>query len=397
MGLGNGYLNSYGRITMRIDISRDMWRKIIIYSLSFTIAILIYTLVSHISDVKNILASLLGILAPFLFGAAFAFLLNKPSNWVEKWLKEQTNMKPRRCRLLAVTIIFVAALLILAGIIAFIIPSLLDSIQQFARNISLYSASYNEFLTGLSQSFGMDSQQTDAMLKQLDLFPALSEALNTYLPKLADMGMDVLRFFMNAFIALASCFYIMLDRDSLLAGCRKMSYSLFSKPTAQYLSLYSKDVETVFEKYIVGNLLDALIVGVATYIGALIAGIPYAPMFAVLIGITNIIPVFGPFLGGVPSVIILFLIKPWYGFVAAIFILVLQQLDGNVIKPIILGDQLGMSSFWILFSVSVGGALFGIAGMFLGVPIFALIYAAVRDFADIRLAQKHIDLDKKAG
>lgn len=382
---------------MRIDISREMWRKIIIYSLSFTIAILIYTLVNHLKQVKDVLTSLLGILSPFLFGAAFAFLLNKPSNWVEKWLESNTRMKPRRRRLTAVAAVFVASILVLIGIIAFIIPSLVDSIRQFAKNLAVYSASYSEFLISLGHSFGLNSAQSEALLKQLDLFPALAEALNAFLPRLADMGMDVLRFIMNLFIALASCFYIMLDRDSLLAGCKKMAYSLFSRSTAQYMSMYSKDVQNVFEKYIIGSLLDALIVGIATYIGALIADIPYAPMFAVLIGVTNIIPVFGPFLGGVPSVVLLFLIKPWYGFISALFILILQQVDGNVIKPIILGDQLGMSSFWILFSVSLGGALFGIAGMFLGVPVFALIYAAVRDFADLRLQERHIDLDKKAG
>lgn len=120
-------------------------------------------------------------------------------------------------------------------------------------------------------------------------------------------------------------------------------------------------------------------------------------MIALIVGVTNVIPVFGPFIGAIPVIIILLLINPISALVFAIFIFILQQCDGNIIKPLILGDKLGMSGFWILFSVTVGGALGGVVGMFLGVPIFALIYAAVHDYIQIRLQNKKIVIDDKAG
>jgi len=211
------------------------------------------------------------------------------------------------------------------------------------------------------------------------------------------MGMDVVKFLMNFLIAMAAAAYILLDKEKLLMGLQKLNYSLFSTDAANYLTLYSRDVQHVFEQYIVGNLIDSLIVGLITYVGCLLMGFPYAPMFAFIVGVTNVIPVFGPFLGAIPVIIILLLIKPWYAVMFAIFILILQQIDGNVLKPIILGDKLGISGFWILFSVSVGGSLFGILGMFLGVPVFALIYAGIRDLAEMRLKEKNIHLEEKAG
>ena len=382
---------------MRIEISRDMWRKITIYSVSACFSILIFTLVNHLPGVMDFLGKGFDIIAPFLFGIAFAFLLNRPSCWMEKWFSMHTNLKVRNCRLFAVMVVFFGALLCVVLIFAFIIPSLVDSLRQFGKNLTVYSNSFSSFVISLSMQLGMTESQANSLLSQIDMFPTLSKAFNEFLPKLADMGYDAVKFLMNTFIALASCFYIMLDKDSLLLSVRKINYSLFSEKAAGYLSVLSKDAQTVFELYIVGNLLDALTVGIITYIGCLVMRLPYAPMFAFLIGTTNIIPVFGPFLGGIPAVVLLFLIKPWYGFLFAVFILILQQIDGNVIKPIILGDRLGISGFWILFSVTVGGALFGVIGMFLGVPVFALVYAAVSDLANMRLQEKHIDLDSKAG
>jgi len=124
----------------------------------------------------------------------------------------------------------------------------------------------------------------------------------------------------------------------------------------------------------------------------LILQIPYAPMIGLIVGVTNLIPVFGPFLGAIPVIVILLLINPISALIFAIFILILQQIDGNVIKPIVLGDKLGMSGFWILFSVTIGGGLFGVLGMFLGVPVFALFYSALREYSNLRLKSKHLEI-----
>lgn len=183
---------------------------------------------------------------------------------------------------------------------------------------------------------------------------------------------------------------MMLDKENLLKTFKTLLFSFISKERANFVTLYSMDAKNVFQQYIVGNLLDSLVVGLVCWLGMVILRIPYAPMIGFIIGVTNIIPVFGPFLGAIPVILLLLLIHPVYAFIFAVFILVLQQIDGNVLKPIILGDKLGISGFWILFSVTVGGAIGGVMGMFLGVPVFALIYEAVTDLTEMRLNEKHL-------
>lgn len=380
---------------MKFEINRDMRRKIIIYSCSLGFAIVLFTLMNHLDDVASFIGRVLSILGPFLFGIAIAFLMNKPMEWFEKQLSQRTRLKPGKCRLSAVLIVFVLLFVVIILGFAIVIPSLLDSIRQFMHSLTDYSSTLGTYLNYLADLLGLSARQSETLITQLDLFPALSKAVQQYLPRIADMGMDVVKFLMNFLIAMAAAVYILLDKEKLLMGMRKLNYSLFSTPAADYLTLYSRDVQHVFEQYIVGNLIDSLIVGVITYIGCLLLGFPYAPMFAFIVGITNVIPVFGPFLGAIPVIIILLLIKPWYALMFSVFILILQQVDGNVLKPIILGDKLGMSGFWILFSVSVGGAMFGVLGMFLGVPVFALIYAGIRDLADMRLREKNIHLEEE--
>ena len=202
---------------------------------------------------------------------------------------------------------------------------------------------------------------------------------------------------MYIMMAIAAAFYILLDKESLVRAVKKINYSIFSKEIANYLTLFSHDAKTVFEQYIVGNLLDSFIVGIVCYFVMLLLRFPYAPMIGFIVGVTNVIPIFGPFLGAIPVIVILLLINPWQSLIFAIFILVLQQIDGNILKPVILGDKLGISGFWILFSVTIGGSLFGVIGMFLGVPIFALLYASLKDLSQIMLEKKNIEINDETG
>ena len=382
---------------MKVEINRDMRRKIIIYSCSLGFAIILFTLINHLDSVMDVISRILSVLGPFLFGIAIAFLMNKPMEWFDRQFRNRTSLEPGKCGLLAVRTVVVLMHLFITLRLSVVVPSLLDSIRQFVNSLTDYSSTLGRYINYLSDAIGLSPSQSETLITQLDLFPSISKAVQQYLPRIADMGMDVVKFLMNFLIAMAAAAYILLDKEKLLMGLQKLNYSLFSTDAANYLTLYSRDVQHVFEQYIVGNLIDSLIVGLITYVGCLLMGFPYAPMFAFIVGVTNVIPVFGPFLGAIPVIIILLLIKPWYAVMFAIFILILQQIDGNVLKPIILGDKLGISGFWILFSVSVGGSLFGILGMFLGVPVFALIYAGIRDLAEMRLKEKNIHLEEKAG
>ena len=169
--------------------------------------------------------------------------------------------------------------------------------------------------------------------------------------------------------------------------------AIMDKDTAMHFEYVNRLTSKMFNSFIFGKALDSLVIGIVCYICMVVMNMPYAPLIGVVVGVTNMIPVFGPFLGAIPCAIILLLIDPIKAIEFVIFILILQQVDGNIIGPYILGDSMGLPTLWIMFAILIGGALFGVAGMFLGVPVFSVIYVLVREWTHERLKQKNIRLD----
>ena len=264
--------------------------------------------------------------------------------------------------------------------------------MTFAQNISDYTENFTHYAYTIANSLNISTQDIQLWTENLRIVETLTDTVTSTLPKLATYSYGFVRGIINFILAVVSGFYILLDREKLIRVIKKLNYSIFNLDTAKGLNFWIIDVKTVFEQYIVGNIIDSTIIGITCYIGTLILQIPYAPMIGLIVGVTNLIPVFGPFLGAIPVIVILLLINPISALIFAIFILILQQIDGNVIKPIVLGDKLGMSGFWILFSVTIGGGLFGVLGMFLGVPVFALFYSALREYSNLRLKSKHLEI-----
>ena len=279
-------------------------------------------------------------------------------------------MKQNNKRLLSIILSFILFLCLIVLFFGTIIPSLIDSSMQFADNFKSYWGNLMDYATGLGQQLNISGQDIERALNETDFFNTVTSTLTRYLPEIANYSYNVIRLIINFILALVSAFYILLDKESLVRGLKKLNYALFDKSMANFITAWTEDA---------------------------ILQIPYAPMIGFVVGVTNVIPVFGPFIGAIPVIVLLLLIDPIYALIFAIFILILQQIDGNVIKPIVLGDQLGISGFWILFSVTIGGGIGGVVGMFLGVPVFALLYAGIRDFSKSRLAQKHIHITDKKG
>lgn len=268
------------------------------------------------------------------------------------------------------------------------IPNLLASVENFASSLGDLSARTESVVYQLSKDFELDYEELITALQSLNLQEKLSGLATKIISNALQYSVSVIHSLTVVVIALAAAFYMLMDKERLLRGIERLVLALTGRRRASFISLYSMDVKYVFQQYIVGSIFDALIVGIICWFGMMILHLPYVAMISFVIGLTNVIPMFGPFLGAIPCGIILFLINPTDCIIFLIFILILQQVDGNIIKPIILGDKLGLSGFWILFSVTVGGSLAGIAGMFLGVPIFALIYEAIKDWVDVRNGQQ---------
>lgn len=382
---------------MHFKITQEMKQKIIVYSTSLIIAILFFTILNKFKDIKQAIQFIITILFPFLLGIGIAFILNNPEKWVENKLLKNVPLQKNHKRILATLIVFILASGFLILFFSIIIPNTVDSVRQFSTNIAVYSDTFISYTKDFAYRMNISEKQVEQMLINFDITKKITSIVTESIPKIASYSYSFVKGFINLILAFVSAFYILLDRETLVKGIKKLNYSLFDKNFANYLTLWTNDAKTVFEQYIVGNIIDSFIVGVLCYVVILFLKIPYTNMIALIIGVTNVIPVFGPFLGAIPVIIILCLIDPLSALIFAIVIFIIQQIDGNIIKPIVLGDKLGMSGFWILFSVTVGGALFGVVGMFLGVPIFALIYAGIHDYITVRLRHKKITVNDKAG
>ena len=191
-------------------------------------------------------------------------------------------------------------------------------------------------------------------------------------------------------IGIIVSFYILGNKEKLNIQAQKIVYALSPKKYIENISNIYHLSSDIFGKYIIGTLIDSLIVGILCFVGMAIFKMPYALLISVIVGVTNIIPFFGPFIGGIPSFLILFIIEPIQALWFALFIFVLQQVDGNILKPKIIGNSIGLSGLWVMFSVIIGGGLFGISGMILGVPLFAVVYLIISDVIHKRLKDKKI-------
>lgn len=383
--------SQYERICMRFfNLKNEVQKKIFIYTTSLVLAILAYLMLSRMNDIGKFIGRIFDILLPFFIGFGIAFLLNGPVMSLETRLRRFRNLKPSTIRLIATIVVFLIFILFVVFAIWVIVPSLFDSISNFIENFSSNAGSFEKAVENLAIKYDLDYSQIEAALAQLNLSATVTNFMQSYMSKIMSYSVNLVHGLYNVVIGIAAALYMMLDKENLLKTFKTLMFSFISKDRANFVTLYSMDAKNVFQQYIVGNLLDSLVVGLVCWLGMVILRIPYAPMIGFIIGVTNIIPVFGPFLGAIPVILLLLLIHPVYAFIFAIFILVLQQIDGNVLKPIILGDKLGISGFWILFSVTVGGAIGGVLGMFLGVPVFALIYEAVTDLTEMRLNEKHL-------
>lgn len=376
-------------VSMKIDFKNSVQRKVFIRSVSLIIAIIAFLTLTRINDIFRFMGRIVSLLMPFLLGFGLAFLLDGPIAWVQNRLVS-LHLKAKTAH--SITTITVVILFVLFIVFALwvMIPSLLDSIQVFIGNLSTYSARLDETLEILAEKYNLDMTQVTDLIRGMNITESINKILQSSMSKMMSYSVNAIHWLSNLVIALAAAIYMILDKQHLLRSMKVLTYTLFGQKNGNFIQVYSMDAKNVFQQYIVGNILDSLIVGFVAWFGCMLFGFPYAPMIGLIIGITNIIPVFGPFLGAIPVILLLFLIKPTDALIFAIFILILQQIDGNVIKPLILGDKLGISGFWILFSVTIGGSLFGVMGMFLGVPVFALIYEGLKDFANLRLKERRL-------
>ena len=370
------------------DETKEMIKAL---AISGSLIVLFYVLINNLKPIASVLMSSLSAMAPFLIGLIFVFLLEPVRRMAEeKWL---VNLKaePRAKRKLAVTIAMVVCLLCLFAFFMILIPQLMSSLRIFIGSFDSYVATLRNMIDSLD---GID-QNVEA---------ALIEALNTTGSKLLEWltgaegglvqilsySVSVLKGVMNFFIGLIIALYILLDEERFKLQIKKLIYGLMDRKRADSTMHLLRLTMRTFNSFIFGKAIDSLLIGFICWICCMVMRMPYGPLISVVVGVTNMIPVFGPFIGAVPCILILLIINPIKALEFSVFILILQQIDGNIIGPRILGDAVGLPTLWVMFAIIVGGAMLGIVGMFVGVPIFSVVYTLVRDYCYGQLKEKDV-------
>ena len=346
------------------------------------------------SLIWNGIKSVCSLLTPFILGFAIAFLLNKPMMFIENRLLGNMKFKHKTKRSISAIVSLLFGAFVVCGFASIIVPQLVRSISTLISNFPGYIADTQKFIDSFINSNGLFKDQANVFLSNDKLLGEISKFVTDLFPQMLQYTYQFGNTLLDIILGIMSALYMLLDKERLLGYCKKITYAIFPREVAKYFHRMSLTSSGIFNDFIVGKAIDSLIIGILCYIGSLIFKFPYALLLSVFVGITNMIPVFGPFIGAIPGIVILFIIHPITALYFALFILVLQQFDGNILGPLILGDKLGLPSIGILFSVCVGGGLFGVVGMFIGVPCFAVIYAALREFVNHRLKQKNLSNDQ---
>ncbi|MDR1329962.1 MAG: AI-2E family transporter [Oscillospiraceae bacterium] len=366
--------------------------------------ILIYLGVSHWRSAMAVLRAIARALAPVIYGLVLAYLLNKPMNFFERRVFRRLGGKnkeraSRRRRAVSVLTTMLITLVLLGGALAMLLPQVYTSVESLISRMPQYFRTALDWIEGVLAHNQELEEVVVGLIGSIEdnltdwLKTTLLEQVNVIVSGLTTGVIGVIRELANLLIGFVIAVYALYHKEIFSAQVKKLLYAVFPRRWATGTVDALRFVDFTCGSFITSKLIDSLIVGVVCWIALTAARIPYAVLISVLVGFTNIIPFFGPFIGGVPPAILLLLENPAKCFIFVIIIVVLQQLDGNVLYPRIQGTSLGLSGFWVMFAILLFGGLFGFWGLLLGVPIFAVIYNGIKRFAGARLASRGLPSD----
>lgn len=366
-----------------------------------TICALIIKAIFSISAVLSLIGTFISMISPFLIGFFIAYLLNPMVVFFEqKFFQKWLHLKQSRwLKLISILLSYIIVFGIIVICLVYIIPQLLDSLLNIQELVTSAQSSYANIIAYIDKFAtkhpDMDISGVQEAAKNLpklvnDIIQNINpkELISQLAPTLISTSLSVISGLANLLISIMVSVYMLLDKNRLQRHATRMIYALFNRETANYISRTITDCNRIFGGFIIGKTIDSFIIGCICLLVMNIIGIPYALLISVIVGITNMIPYFGPFIGAIPGSIILLLINPKAAIIFVIWIIILQQFDGLYLGPKILGESTGLRPLWIIFSITIGGAAAGPLGMFLGVPTFAVFVCLANRFLNHRLAKK---------
>ena len=371
-------------------------------------AILFYMALSYLPALGNMLKKFSRILSPFIWGLVFTYLLTPLMRSMEKHLfyplgKKLYRKNPvgakRFGRVLSVLLSIIVLLAVLTALVYMILPQIYSSIETIITNSPVYLENLNNWFDKVLTDFPALQDFVDKQLGEVNnnftswLTDKVLPQVGSFVTNLTSGVYTVFRTVYNLVIGIIVSVYLLSDLEHFGAAFKRLLYSLFSIETAEKLLEGIRFTDRTFMGFINGKLLDSAIVGLICYIFCAVVQMPYALLVSVIVGITNIIPFFGPLIGAIPSAFIILMVNPFQCLIFIVFVIILQQIDGNFIGPKILGSSVGISGFWVMFSIILGAGLFGFWGMLLGVPVFVVIYTVINNAVERRLRRGDLPVE----
>ena len=368
----------------------------------YALIVILLSLIGHkfITEIDislDAFRQLLTILQPFIIGFVIAYLLNFILKFYEEKVftfKAVSRLNQSMIRKISILCSYLTAGFIFYMFIQFVLPQLIESMSGLINDIPRY---IKEFTTAIENNiYNLDIDEQYLVLigeKLTEFMNWFMQFLTNLLPLVGNALFTFASSIWNVIIGLIISIYFLLEKERFLAINKKMVTALFNETVSSRLIELTQRTNLMFGKFISGQILDSALIGVLIFIVLSIFKMPYVLFLSVLMGCTNVIPFFGPFIGAIPSAIIVLFAAPSQFLWFIVIILVIQQIDGNLVGPKILGDSIGISPFWIIFSILTFGKLFGFVGMVVAVPLFAVIYSVVKEIIEARLTRKELPIE----
>ena len=388
-----------GPSKLRQEFSRGMTMFLVIMA-----CVVLYFALLRLDSITNAVSMVIDVLKPILYGMVIAYLLNPIVKQVDRILvprleKYMQKNRAKKCsRGIGVILSLVFLFALITALCNMLIPELVKSIRDL---IITLPGQLNNVVDWFNHLQASDTAMGILMRNALEegtttlqnwLRTDLMPQVNTIMSNLTVGVLNILNEVLNFLIGLIVSVYLLFSKEQYSAQCKKMTYAFLKTNHANMLLHLTKKSNEIFGGFIIGKIIDSATIGVLCFIGLSLIKMPYTLLVSVIVGVTNVIPFFGPYIGAIPSAFLILLSDPKKGLYFIIFILVLQQIDGNVIGPKILGNSTGLSPFWVVFSILIGGGMFGFVGMIMGVPTFAVIYYIISMITSQRLERKNLPL-----
>ncbi len=357
-----------------------------------TICSLIIRVIMNWESTSSTISHALKVLYPFLFGLLIAYFLNPLSKVLDHFLNRFfKDRHPGIRKGLSILLSYIIVLGLIITVLFYIIPQIIDSLTQITSFINSAQSGYNQFMDKVLELESTHPEWdlsgiNDAMEEIPDkIINIITKAIPTIIPTIYNTSMSLISGFLNVIIAIIVSVYMLIDKNRLIFNAKRVIYAIFGQKTGDKLLHTGSECNRIFSSFIIGKLIDSLIIGILCFIAMSILKLPYALIISVIVGVTNMIPYFGPFIGAVPGILLLLFVSFKYALIFTVLIIVLQQFDGLYLGPKILGESTGLRPLWIIFAITVGGSMAGVLGMFLGVPTLAVIAYILNYFIEKRL------------